>query len=81
MADWPYSVHTNVFWGVLAAPVRLINVLVRLVRVARFTVVVLEVREPAGGRERAGYAWSRPSRFFIISVLYVDRVGVPMAVL
>ena len=44
--------HTNVFWGVLAAPVRLINVLVRLVRVARFTVVVLEVREPAGGRER-----------------------------
>ena len=73
--------HTNVFWGVLAAPVRLIDVLVRLVRVARFTVVVLEVREPAGGRERAGYAWSRPSRFFIISVLYVDRVGVPMAVL
>ena len=75
--------HTNVFWGVLAAPVRLIDVLVRLVRgiVARFIVVVLEVREPAGGRERAGYAWSRPSRFFIISVLYVDRVGVPMAVL
>ena len=46
--------HTNVFWGVLAAPVRLIDVLVRLVRVARFIVVVLEVREPAGGRAGAG---------------------------
>ena len=46
---------THVSWGVLAAPVRLIDVLVRLVRVARFIVVVLEVREPAAERVRARY--------------------------
>ena len=38
-------------------------------------MVVLEVRETAGGRERARYTWSRASHFCLISVLYVDGVG------
>ena len=60
------------FWAVLAAPVHMIDGRLREVRVARSIVVVLEVREPAGGRERARYTWSRASRFCLISVLYVD---------
>ena len=43
------------FWAVLAAPVHMIDGRLREVRVARSIVVVLEVREPAGGRERARY--------------------------
>ena len=38
-------------------------------------MVVLEVWEPAGERERARYTWSRASHFCLISVFYVNGVG------